>query len=255
MIRIAAVGDVHLGPDLAGRHRAGLTDLDEHADVLLLAGDLTRHGTVEEAAIVAEEYRELPVPVVAVLGNHDYQSGREHEVTRILEGVGIRVLEGEAEILPLGSGRLGVAGAKGFALGFSGRCASEFGEPEMKAFTRHGRRSSEQLAHALESAATADVVVALTHYAPVDQTLVGEPPEIWPFLGNYLLGQVIDEAGAQLALHGHAHAGTEKGVTEGGVPVRNVAHAVIHQAYAVYEVAGAPHPAASASRSGQAPRR
>lgn len=255
MIRVAAVGDVHLGPDLVGRHRAGLEDIDQHADVLLLAGDLTRHGTVDEAEIVADEYRGLPVPVVAVLGNHDYHSDRAEEVTELLRDAGLVVLEGEGVVLDLPQGRLGVAGAKGFGLGFAGRSASDFGEPEMKAFTQHGRESSEQLASALDDAAEADVVVALTHYAPVDQTLVGEPPEIWPFLGNYLLGQAIDEAGVHLALHGHAHAGTEKGVTEGGVPVRNVAQPVIHTAYAVYHVGShaAPGDAIAASEGTATP--
>lgn len=241
MIRVGAVGDVHLGPDLAGRHRAGLEDIAEHADVLLLAGDLTRHGTVEEARVVAEEYTGLPVPVVAVLGNHDYHSDLQDEVTSILTDAGVTVLEGEGVVLDLGGERLGVAGAKGFGLGFAGRSGSDFGEPEMKAFARHGRDSGELLAQALGRVAHADVVVALTHYSPVDDTLVGEPPEIWPFLGNYLLAEAIDNAGAHLAVHGHAHIGTEKGVTEGGVRVRNVAQPVIRRAYAVYDL----HPAAA----------
>jgi Icc-related predicted phosphoesterase len=238
MIRVAAVGDVHLGPDLVGRHRAGLEDLDEHADVLLLAGDLTRHGTIDEAQIVADEYRDLPVPVVAVLGNHDYHSDRPGEVTELLRGAGLIVLEGEGVVLDLPPGRLGVAGAKGFGLGFAGRSASDFGEPEMKDFSRTGRRSGEVLADALADVATQapDFTVALTHYAPVDDTLVGEPPEIWAFLGNYLLGKAIDDCGADLAVHGHAHAGTERGITEAGVRVRNVAQPVIRAAYAVYEV-------------------
>ncbi|MFZ5870702.1 MAG: metallophosphoesterase family protein [Actinomycetota bacterium] len=236
MIRVAAVGDVHLGPELAGRHRAGLTDVADRADVLLLAGDLTRHGTVAEAEVVASEYADLGVPVVAVLGNHDYQSDLEKEVTDVLVAGGITVLEGTGIVLDLPGGRLGVAGAKGFGLGFAGRCGSEFGEPEMKAFTRHGRLSAELLASALEDVAGADVTVALTHYAPVDDTLVGEPPEIWPFLGNYMLGEAVDRAGAALAVHGHAHAGREKGLTEGGTRVRNVAQPVIGRAYAVYEL-------------------
>lgn len=248
MIRVAAVGDVHLGPDLAGRHRRGLQGLEEHADVLLLAGDLTRHGTVEEAQIVADEYRDLPVPVVAVLGNHDYHSDVPEEVTAVLRDAGLVVIEGEGVALDLEAGRLGVAGAKGFCLGFAGRSASDFGEPEMKAFTRTGRRSQEQLERALAqvAAASPDVTVALTHYAPVDETLVGEPPEIWPFLGNYLLGQAIDEGACEVALavHGHAHAGTEKGMTEGGVRVRNVAQPVIRSAYAVYELHPSLAPAA-----------
>jgi Icc-related predicted phosphoesterase len=234
--RVAAVGDVHLGPDLAGRHRAELAGLGRHADVLLLAGDRTRYGTVEEAAVVAAEYRDLPVPVVAVLGNHDYHSDQQEQVTKLLTDVGLTVLEGDGVLLDLPGGRLGVAGAKGFGLGFAGRSGSDFGEPEMKAFSRHGRRSAELLAGALETVADAEVVVALTHYAPVDDTLRGEPPEIWPFLGNYLLAEAIDHAGVQLAVHGHAHAGREKGLTAGGVPVRNVAQPVIGSAYAVYEI-------------------
>ena len=236
MIRVAAVGDVHLDADLAGRHRAGLSDLAERADVLLLAGDLTRHGTVEEARVVAAEYADLGVPVVAVLGNHDYHSDAEAEVTAVLTDAGLAVLEGDGVVLDTPSGRLGVAGVKGFGLGFAGRCGSEFGEPEMKAFTRHGRETADRLYEALTRLDGADVTVALTHYAPVDDTLVGEPPEIWAFLGNYLLGEAVDRGGADLAVHGHAHAGVEKGVTDGGTRVRNVAQPVIGAAYALYEV-------------------
>jgi Icc-related predicted phosphoesterase len=235
-VRVAAVGDVHLGPDIAGRHRAGLADLPERADVLLLAGDLTRHGTAGEAHLVAEEYRDLGVPVVAVLGNHDYNSDADDEITKLLIDAGITVLEGTGVTLPLPDGTLGIAGAKGFGLGFAGRCGSDFGEPEQKAFARHGRRSAELLARALEDVAGADVKVALTHFAPTDDTLVGEPPEIWPFLGNYLLGEAIDRAGAHLAVHGHAHAGREHGVTMGGTRVRNVAQPVIRAACAIYEL-------------------
>jgi Icc-related predicted phosphoesterase len=237
MIRVAAVGDVHLGPDIAGQHRLGLQDLPERADVLLIAGDLTRHGTADEAEIVAAEYRDLGVPVVAVLGNHDYHSDEQAKVTSILAQAGITVLEGDGTVVECSGGTLAVAGAKGFGLGFAGRSGSDFGEPEMKAFARHGRASAQALTLAFESLPPADVVVALTHFAPVDETLVGEPPEIWAFLGNYLLGEVIDAHRPDLALHGHAHFGTEKGVTEGGVQVRNVAQPVIGSAYALYDLA------------------
>ena len=240
MIRVAAVGDVHLGPDVAGRHRAGLEGIAEQADVLLLAGDLTRHGTADEAAVVAAEYADLGVPVVAVLGNHDYHSDEQTRVTALLSEAGLSVLEGESLVLDLPTGRLGVAGVKGFGLGFAGRCGSDFGEPEMKAFSRHGRESALSLARALRSLGgldePVDVTVALTHYAPVDETLLGEPQEIWPFLGNYLLGEAIDAGACDLAVHGHAHAGHEKGMTLGGVRVRNVAQPVIRAAYAVYDV-------------------
>jgi Icc-related predicted phosphoesterase len=236
MIRVAAVGDVHLGPDIAGRHRAGLHDLPDRADVLLLAGDLTRHGTADEAEIVAAEYRDLGVPVVAVLGNHDYHSDEQDKVAGVLVHAGITVLEGESTVIECSGGTLGIAGAKGFGLGFAGRSGSDFGEPEMKAFARHGRASAQALAQALDSLPPTDVVVAMTHFAPIDGTLVGEPLEIWAFLGNYLLAEAIDAAGCDLAVHGHAHAGIEKGVTEGGVQVRNVAQPVIGSAYALYDL-------------------
>ncbi|MFZ5849780.1 MAG: metallophosphoesterase family protein [Actinomycetota bacterium] len=240
MIRVAAVGDVHLDETLRGCLRPSYETLADRADVLLLAGDLTRHGTVAEAKVVAEEFGDLPVPVVAVLGNHDYHSGEEVAVRATLEEAGIAVLEGETWRLDLPGGSLGVAGAKGFGVGFAGRCGSDFGEPEMKAFVRHAKAAAARLGHALEQLDT-DVRVALTHYAPVEDTLAGEPPEIWPFLGSYLLAEAIDAVGADLAVHGHAHAGQEKGLTAGGVRVRNVARPVIRSAYAVYCLGGSAH--------------
>ncbi len=237
VIRVAAVGDVHLDEDVVGRFRPALERLPEHADVLLLAGDLTRHGTAAEARCVATEFGGLDVPVLAVLGNHDYHCDEVPEVIRVLENAGITVLEGTNVVLDCAGGRLGVAGAKGFGGGFAGRCASEFGEPEMKAFIQTTSAIANQLSAALLDL-ECDVRVALTHYAPVPDTLVGEPPEIYPFLGSYLLGEAIDSARTDLAIHGHAHAGTERGITPGGVRVRNVAHPVIKQAYSVFRLHG-----------------
>jgi Icc-related predicted phosphoesterase len=233
MIRIAAVGDLHFGADLRGTLRPHLESLPDQADVLLLAGDLTRVGDPDEAAVLADELRDPPVPIVAVLGNHDYHSDREDEVRKILAEGGIRVLEGEAVVLEVDGGRLGVGGSKGFGGGFVGACGSDFGEPEMKAFVRHTKEIAAGLEEAIAGLET-DVRVALMHYAPVDQTLQGERPEIYPFLGSYLLAEAVDRAGASLALHGHAHRGIEKGVTPGGVPVRNVALPVIRRPYNVY---------------------
>lgn len=235
MIRIAAVGDVHMDTDVVGRYRPALERLPEHADVLLLAGDLTRHGTETEARCVAEEFGDLAVPVVAVLGNHDYHGDQVSGVTKVLADAGITVLEGDGTVLECGGRRLGIAGVKGFGGGFAGKCASAFGEPEMKAFIRTTTEVADRLATALRTL-DCDVRVALTHYAPVPDTLAGEPPEIYPFLGSYLLGQAIDSAPTALAVHGHAHAGTERGTTPGGVRVRNVAHPVIKQAYNVYHL-------------------
>ncbi|MEV7617437.1 metallophosphoesterase [Streptomyces sp. NPDC089799] len=238
MIRVAAVGDIHLAPGSEGTLRPAFETLGEHADLLLLAGDLTRHGTPAEAAVVAGEVTGLPVPVVAVLGNHDHQSDQPRAVTGILADAGVTVLEGEAAVFRVDGATVGVAGAKGFCGGYAGRCASEFGEPEMKAFILHTRRSADTLRRALTDLAEAgtDLRIALTHYSPVPDTLAGEPPEIHPFLGSYLLAEAIDEAGADLAVHGHAHLGTEHGMTAGGVRVRNVAMPVIDRAYAVYHL-------------------
>ena len=235
MIRIAAVGDVHVDKDVMGRYRPALDRLPEVADVLLVAGDLTRHGTAEEARCFATEFGELAVPVVVVLGNHDHQSDQQNAVADLLTDSGIAVLEGTGMVLDVHGHRLGIAGAKGFGGGFAGACASKFGEREMKAFVETTEAIADKLGAALRGL-DCDALVALTHYSPVPETLVGEPLEIYPFLGSYLLGQAIDSAPTALALHGHAHAGTERGRTPGGVPVRNVAHPVIKQAYNVYQL-------------------
>ena len=233
MIRIAAAGDLHFGQDSAGTLRPQLEHIDERADVFLLAGDLTKVGVPEEAEVLAEELRGLPVPVIAVLGNHDHHSDQPDAVRKVLEDAGVRVLEGESEVLEINGCTLGVAGAKGFGGGFAGKSATDFGELEMKSFVRHTKAISERLEENLRSLET-DYRVALLHYSPVKETLHGEPPEIFAFLGSYLLAEAIDHAGADLALHGHAHRGAEKGATPGGVHVRNVAQHVIRSAYRIY---------------------
>ncbi|TMK54045.1 MAG: metallophosphoesterase [Actinobacteria bacterium] len=198
MIRLAAVADIHFGADSSGMLRAQFEDLTHHADMLLVAGDLTK-------------------------------CGHAH-----LEDAGVTVLEGETTTVDVDGARVGVAGTKGFGGGFAGASGTDFGEPEMKAFVRHTMALAEGLEHGLRSLEGCDVRVALLHYSPVRDTLAGERAEIFPFLGSYLLAEAIDHAGADLALHGHAHAGVEKGVTPGGVLVRNVAQPVIKHAYNVY---------------------
>ena len=234
MIRIAAVGDVHFSADSAGTLRPHLERLPDHADLLLLAGDLTKFGQPEEAAVLARELDGLAYPVLAVLGNHDYHQEREQEITRVLRDSGVRVLEGDAEIVEVDGARLGVAGLKGFGGGFAGACGTEFGETVMKEFIRYTHQGARRLEGALGSLADVDLRVALLHYAPVKSTLVGERLEIYPFLGSYLLAEAVDHAGADLVFHGHAHRGTEKGVTPGGIHVRNVAQPVIRRAYNLY---------------------
>lgn len=233
MIHVAAVGDIHFGPDAAGTLRPHLANLDARADMLLLAGDLTRHGTAEEAQALAAELSDIQVPIVAVLGNHDYHCDQADKVTATLEGIGVHVLEGDSVEVPVNGSTVGIAGTKGFGGGFAGACGSEFGEPEMKAFMAHSRCLAERLEAALTALDT-DVKVALLHYAPCADTLAGERLEIFPFLGCYLLGEAVDRGGAILTLHGHAHRGTERGLTTGGRHVRNVAQPVIGHAYQLY---------------------
>jgi Icc-related predicted phosphoesterase len=237
MIRIAAVGDIHIGEDSHGRLRPHWMQLDAHADVLLLAGDLTNLGNRAQAEVLADELRDLPVPVVAVLGNHDYHAGSPQGVRRALEEIGVVVLEGESVTLELAGCKLGIAGTKGFGGGFTGACGHKFGEPEMKAFIQLTEDDAHRLEHNLREL-RADYRIALIHYAPVKDTLLGERLEIYPFLGAYQLGEAIDRGGADLALHGHAHHGAEKGVTPGGVPVRNVAMPLLKRPYALYTLSG-----------------
>ncbi|MDQ3878259.1 MAG: metallophosphoesterase [Actinomycetota bacterium] len=232
-IRVAAVADLHVGPGaptaLAGR----LDELERDADVLLIAGDLTMHGLAEEAAMLARELEELSIPAITILGNHDFHSDEEKKIGDVMEAAGVTVLEGETAVLDIQGTTLGVAGIKGFGGGFpDGSAGSEFGEPEMKAFIRHTREAAERLQEMLTSL-TADRRIALLHYSPIEETLVGESFGIFPFLGSYLLEQAVDAGGADLVLHGHAHAGSEMGRTAGGVPVRNVAQTVIGRSYRV----------------------
>jgi Icc-related predicted phosphoesterase len=241
VIRVAAVGDVHAGLDSGGCLRPHFEHVAERADLLLLAGDLTRHGEPDEAAVLVDELRDIGVPTLAVLGNHDHHADCADEIRAELERGGIQPLEGESAVVSVDGARVGVAGAKGFGGGFAGACGSEFGEPEMKAFVRHTREIADRLHQALADV-EADFRIALLHYAPVEETLRGERLEIYPFLGSYLLAEAIDRAGADLVIHGHAHAGVEKGMTPGGIHVRNVAQPVIKHAYHVYCLGGSDGP-------------
>jgi Icc-related predicted phosphoesterase len=235
MIRVAATGDVHFGTDSGSTLRPHLEHLGERADLLLVAGDLTRCGGADEAAVLADELAGLEIPVFAILGNHDYEIEDPDAVCELMRDAGVRMLVDENDAIDVDGVRVGVTGVKGFGGGFVGACGSDFGEPEMKAFIRHTKDVSARLEELLIEQ-DADVRLALLHYSPVTETLRGERPEIYPFLGSYLLAEAIDRAGADLVIHGHAHNGAEKGMTPGGVPVRNVAQPVIRQAYAVYTV-------------------
>lgn len=241
-MRIAAVGDLHIGADGSDLLGDGFSGIEEHADVLLLAGDLTRHGTVAEASRLAERLRAVPIPIVAVLGNHDHHSDSADAVAGVLVDIGVAMLDGDAASLDVGQMRLGVAGAKGFGGGFATATVAPFGEPEMKAFSAHAHDEAQRLRTAFDALATmsCDIRIALTHYSPVADTLVGEQRELYAFLGSQLLAEAIDEARCDLAVHGHAHGGSECGRTPGGTPVRNVALPVLRSPYRVYTLNALP---------------
>lgn len=255
MIRLAAVGDVHCGPETREEVRSQFASVAEHADALLLAGDLTRLGTPQEAEALAEALSPLRgLPIAAVLGNHDFHSDREDDVRRIVTDAGVEVLEATSVAWDLDGVRVGIAGSKGFGGGFEGTHATAFGEPEMKAFVSHTQALVLRLDACLREL-RADVRILLLHYAPIRDTLSGEPREIFPFLGSYLFAELADTHGVDLVLHGHAHRGVERGRTPGGVPVRNVAQSVIQQGYAVYTLdpSGAPLSASIAGAGGRGP--
>ncbi len=238
MIRLAAVGDIHVGEAPDEALERDIATLGDCADVLLVAGDLTRCGTPVEAKQVAATLERSPVPVVAVLGNHDHHADAVDEMTDALTGARVTVLEGTTTTIEVDGTSLGIAGVKGFGGGFAGASGSDFGEREMKAFIEHTKGIAERLRQGLGSLDT-DHRVALMHYSPVEGTLHGERLEIYPFLGSYLLAEAVDDAGADLVLHGHAHSGSERGMTPGGVRVRNVARPLIQRSFRLFELAPA----------------
>lgn len=236
MIRIAAVGDLHFDRLSRNRFAPFLPDLVDKADLLLLAGDLTQIGHPDEMKALVHDLRACPIPIISVLGNHDYHMDMVPQISEMLEDEGIIVLEQNAITLDIGQTKLGIAGAKGFGGGFVGACGSDFGEQSMKEFMRHSRQEARNLEAALKGLDDVDYKIALLHYSPTAQTLSGEKKEIYPFLGCYYLAEAVDYGAADIVFHGHAHGGIEKGQTPGGTPVRNVAQPVIRHPYKIYDL-------------------
>lgn len=215
--RVAAAGDLHCTKESRGALAPLFAEMAAAADVIALCGDLTDYGLPEEAHVLAGELRGVRAEVLAVLGNHDFESGRSDEVVAILRDAGVRVLDGDsAEI-----GDVGFAGTKGFAGGFGARALGPWGEDAIKSFVQAAVDEAMKLESALARLRTEQKVVVL-HYAPVEGTVVGEPEQIYPFLGSSRLEDPIDRLGATAVVHGHAHHGSPEGATRGGVPVYNV---------------------------------
>jgi Icc-related predicted phosphoesterase len=218
-LRIAAVGDVHCGRESQGALQAVFAAAAERADVLLLCGDLTDYGLADEARLLVREMGPaLKIPILAVLGNHDYESGKAAEVVTILHDAGIKVLDGDvAEV-----GGVGFAGAKGFCGGFGPRTLAPWGEESIKSFVREAVDEALKIESALAKLRTPRRVVLL-HYAPIEATVLGEPREIFPFLGSSRLEEPLNRFRASAVFHGHAHHGAHEGRTATGIPVYNVA--------------------------------
>jgi Icc-related predicted phosphoesterase len=221
-VRFAAVGDIHVTKDSAGTLRGFFAQASEAADVLLLCGDLTDYGTAEEAKVLADELAAVSVPIVAVLGNHDYESGAQQVVAEYLIKAGVRVLDGEAVEIE----GVGIAGAKGFCGGFGRGSLGAWGEPAIKQFVQEGLHEAMKLESALAKLRTRRRI-ALLHYSPIAGTVAGEPVEIFPFLGSSRLEEPLLRYPVDAVFHGHAHRGTLEGKTINGVPVYNVARPLL----------------------------
>ncbi len=217
-MRIAAVGDVHCAKSSGGKLQGLFAEAGQRADVLVLCGDLTQKGHPDEARLLVKELKAATVPVLAVLGNHDFESNEADALTAILEEAGVAVLDGET----WERDDVGFAGVKGFGGGFGEWSLAPWGEPAMKLFVEEATKETLKLERALASLRTRRKI-ALLHYAPIVETVVGEPLEIHPFLGSSRLEEPLDRYHVDATFHGHAHKGTFEGKTRGGSPVYNVA--------------------------------
>jgi uncharacterized protein len=220
-LRIAAIGDIHVKEGDAAPCRDLFAEISREADVLVLCGDLTDLGKPSEAHLLAESLRSCALPVVAVLGNHDYECGHVDEVRSIVRGAGVHLLEGQSCTIE----GVGFVGIKGFAGGFGTRMLGSFGEPAIKQFVAETVQEALSLENAMRRTPTERTVVVL-HYAPIAGTVEGEPLEIFPFLGCSRLAETIDRFKVDAVLHGHAHRGRYEGRTPGGMPVFNVAYQI-----------------------------
>jgi len=235
-VTVAAVGDLHWHVERRRTFHHHFKMIYEVADFLVLPGDLTGSGLPEEMRGLAEVLEEVRIPVICVLGNHDMHTDHTDEVVAILRNAGVHVLLGGGDAVTFEKNGLtiGFCGTKGFCGGFGARCLTPFGERTIKTFIAETKEEAERIQHDL-SKMECDIRIVVLHYAPVQDTVNGEPLELYPFLGSSLLCEPIDRLGADLVLHGHAHYGAEHGASESGIPIRNVALPVLQRSYATFE--------------------
>ncbi|HLM42103.1 MAG TPA: metallophosphoesterase [Microvirga sp.] len=234
LMRVAAMGDLHVREDNGVSYRDLFGEISREAQVLVLAGDLTDLGKPKEAELLAQDLKACSIPVVGVLGNHDYECGAAEEVTRILRDAGMKVLDGQSVEID----GVGFVGVKGFAGGFGRRMLGSFGEPAIKQFVGEAMNETLRLENAMRQVRAKRSLVIL-HYAPIPDTIESEPLEIYPFLGSSRLAETIDRFQVSAIVHGHAHRGRYEGRTPGGQRVYNVAQHIekpTGKPYAILEI-------------------
>jgi len=235
-LTVAAIGDLHVRENNERRYRELFAEISEVADVLALAGDLTDFGKTGEAELLAEDLRACTIPMVGVLGNHDFESGQPEEVAEIMRQAGVVMLDDQATMID----GVGFAGVKGFIGGFGRGELGAFGENAIKVFVDESLNEARKLENQLRTLRS-DRIMAILHYSPIAATVEGEPLEIFPFLGSSRLADAVDRFdNVKAVVHGHAHRGAFRGETPGGVPVYNCAQFVVQEAegrpYALIEL-------------------
>lgn len=227
--RIAAVGDIHVRETDRGKWVEYFKEVSRRADVLIICGDLTDTGDEVEAQVLAEEIKACSIPVVGVLGNHDFEKGRHKLIRQIMQNNNVTILDGESVVI----GDVGFAGVKGFGGGFDNHMLSMFGEGAMKAFVQEAVDEALHLERALarlDSENEGLKKIVLLHYSPIKETVIGEPEVIFPFLGSSRLAEPLNRKQVLAAFHGHAHIGTLEGRTSAGVKVFNVSKPILQRA-------------------------
>ena len=238
-IRVAAAGDVHASEAHRERVEAAFAAIDSEADLVLLAGDVTTQGDPDEARVLADACNDLSTPVYAVLGNHDHHLGRGEEVADVLRTAGVAILERDWAVAEIDGVDVGIVGTKGFVGGFAGSSLPDYGEPLLRQVYAETSAEAAAIGEGLQAVAHCPLRIVLLHYAPVEQTLVGEPEGIWTFLGCGRLGVPIAEYLPDLVVHGHAHAGSFEGAIA-TTPVYNVAVQVTGRDFYVFELDATP---------------
>jgi uncharacterized protein len=234
-LRIAATGDIHCRDSNREAIVSSFAALGDDVDLVLVAGDLTSHGRLDEAEILCAAAAETEAPVYAVLGNHDWHADEAGPMLERLEAGGVHMLDRCAAVCEVDGVEVGIVGVKGFVGGFAPRHLPDFGEPSLRAVYAEATAEVEALDEGLREVATCPLRIVLLHYSPAEETLEGEPREIWVFLGSDRLAAPILEHGPDLVLHGHAHAGSPDG-TIGETPVHNVSQPVLGTDFRIFEL-------------------